>query len=325
MKLLYHIDENCRNLRDFVPILKEIHEDRGIKDVRILVTASEFFRDTGFRYEDRDIYLAGLKSDNRNNYFLQHYDLFKLRAPVAESSVYETAFIKQIDKFVKRSEDPYREYGPRKKIADDVGKHADHLLRKYAPQLLKDHSMFENGGSGRIKRRLYPPVADDPDDDRDPQRRIKHAIMLAAFMRSGEFGKVAKGLSKFYTQISNDVVDREIQDHISKSFISQGKDKTINFINVTNDVDHHNWVKGIIEDSNRTGQSFTMKGPVFKASCVALAQELRTEHEPARRGKCQRWAQRLEDMARKVKEDEREHKFSEYVHFIEKKQSKTGR
>lgn len=304
-----------------MPILKEIHLDRGMKDVKIIITASEFFRDTGFRYEDRDIYLAGLKKGDRNNYLLKNYDLFDLRAPIAESSVYESAFTKQIKKFLERSEGTFAQPDAHQAISDDVAKQAQYLISKYAPRLQRDRRMFENDGSGKVKIRLYPPIADDPDDERDPQRRIKHAIMLAAFMRSGEFARAAKSNSAFYTQIANDIVDREIQDHISKSFIAQGKQKTINFINVTNDVDHFNWVKGIIEDSNRVGQSFNMNGYVFRSSCEALASELRAEKDSAKRHLCHSWADALESMVRDAKEDKHEPSFREYVRYVDRRQS----
>ena len=316
MKLFYHIDENCYNLRDFVPTLKEIHKDRGVKDVRIIMTASEFFRETGFRYEDRDIYLAGLRSGERNNYLLRNYELFNLRQPISESRVFESTFVRQIKKFLDHREAPYSERGPRLAIAEDINHHAQYLIEKYAPQLREDASMFEPGDTHHVRLRLYPPVADDPEDEVDANRRIKHAIMLAAFMRSTLFNKAAKSNSDHYKHISNDIVDREIQDYISKSFIAQGKDKTINFINVTNDVDHYNWVRGIIEESHRTGQSFNMNGYVFKASCEALAKQLRAAGEPLKHELYENWAERLEAVARRVKEDKREHSANEYVQYV---------
>ena len=105
MKTIFYIDENCRDKLELMPALREVMQHENASEIKVAVTAGDFFYRTAFRMQDKDLYFNAKQpsTSSRERAFLtRHPDLLELLPvyPGGHADIFQSTFIKLVQPFL---------------------------------------------------------------------------------------------------------------------------------------------------------------------------------------------------------------------------------
>jgi hypothetical protein len=264
MKVLYYVDENCRDLLELMPALQAIHAHENGDEVKILQTSSEFFHNTGFRPEDKDMYFDA-RRDTSNafeySFFIRNKDMVELLPHTNESGRLKSMFMHHIERFLSPSAS---EKLPAH-IEAEIRHNAAYIMKKYAPELVPaDKEGIE------LERAVDLSI-----DPGNPDKARHNAVMIAACMRSGKLEKFIKKHDGEYDDLTFNLADDEMCTHIKRQFRAQssGNAEKVRYVIISNDEPFKRKLqplfKGIGKDSRY------MSSDEFKIFCAETIERLR--------------------------------------------------
>jgi hypothetical protein len=266
MKVLYYVDENCRDLLEVMPALQAIHAHENGDEVKILQTASEFFHNTGFRPEDKDMYFGARRDvDNPSGYsfFIRNKDMVELLPPTNESSKFQSQFMHHIGRFLAPSAS---EKLPQH-IEVEIRHNAAYIMKKYAPELVPaDKEGVE------LERAVDLSI-----DINNPDKAQHNAVIIAACMRSGKLEKFIKKHDAAYDDLTFNLADDEICTHIKRQFRAQtsGSAEKVRYVIISNDEPFKKKLQPLFKGIGK--DSAYMSSGEFKVFCAETIERLRVK------------------------------------------------
>jgi hypothetical protein len=264
MKVLYYVDENCRDLLEVMPALRDIHAHESGDEVQILQTASEFFHNTGFRPEDKDIYF-GAQRDEGNplgySFFIRNKDMVHLLPHTQESNKFQSQFMHHIEQFLAPSAS---EKLPQH-IEAEIRHNAAYIMKKYAPELMPaDKEGIE------LERAIDLSI-----DTANPDKARHNAVIIAACMRSGKLEKFIKKHDGEYDDLTFNLADDEICTHIKRQFRGQatGGAEKVRYVIISNDEPFKRKLQPLFKGIGK--DSAYMSSDEFKVFCAETIERLR--------------------------------------------------
>ncbi len=305
-KIYYHPDENCRNVRLFIPSLIELHKLRGLYS-RILVTQSDITEETGCL--DLDVFQAF--AAKRDEFLVTNTGTFEVYPPTHESRRYREKYKDIVDLFVGYEDG----LAMPEEVEKEVKLWLHRFLRNMNPQELAELCSFDPDAQFTLRAEKAESAELELAITGEPEDELVDRLTLNAFHKSLAFKKFIAAITRickeddglkdrmkpgitddikgldirphkknkdlFYSfdTHSFNVADRERDNIILSDFEKEGgsakTDVKTSHVVITNDPGHMRELQITIGTFGRSTDSFVMFAEEFKESCRLISAKLK--------------------------------------------------